>query len=239
MAAVMGSSAAGTEEYFRSSGYWRAWSRVPDMTADVPYALAAVEPRDGQALDVPCGHGRLLKAIRSAFPAVELYGADVNHEMGCQAREAVPGARVVTASVYALPFPDASFDVVLCHQAFMHFEHPLGALRELARLARSKLYFSVTTGRQLNTLLRRAGLLGPREVPHWTYNLEDLGPLLSPSFRWEVVGAFLIGQKVLRVSHATHMRLHQLFGRRVPQSILRRFGQTLFVYGRRREPESS
>jgi SAM-dependent methyltransferase len=223
------------EAFFRSSGYWRAWSEVPDITADIPYALTAVTSRDIRVLDVPCGRGRLLKTIGVLFPGIQLYGIDVNHEMALQTRRDVRGARVAAASVYALPFPDESFDVVLCHQAFMHFEHPARALTELARLARSTVYFSVTTGRQLNTLVRRLAFLGLRGVPHWTYNVEDLPPLLPASFEWTVVGAFLFGQKALRLSHAAHLKLHRMIGRHVPQRILRRYGQTLFVYGRRRQ----
>lgn len=222
------------EAFFRSSGYWRTWSQVPDITADIPYALTAVTSRDVRVLDVPCGRGRLLKAIGFLFPGMQLYGVDINHEMALQTRRDVRGARVVAASVYALPFPDESFDVVVCHQAFMHFEHPARALAELARLARSKVYFSVTTRRQLNTLVRRLAFLGPRGVPHWTYNIEDLYPLLPASFDWTIVGAFLVGQKALRLSHAAHLKLHRMIGRHVPQRILKRYGQTLFVYGRRR-----
>ncbi len=38
----------------------------------------------------------------------------------------------------ALPFPDDSFDVVLCQSALMFFPDPAGALREMQRVAASK-----------------------------------------------------------------------------------------------------
>ena len=50
-------------------------------------------------------------------------------------------------------------------------------------------------------------------------------------------GAFFAdgtGKKALRLSHAAHLRLHRSVGRLVPQSILRAFGQSLFVYGWRK-----
>jgi len=123
--------------------------------------------------------------------------------------------------------------VVFCHESFMHFDDPHAALGELCRVSRDRVYFSVTTRRQLNTLLRWLGLLGSSDVPHWTYNAEELGPLLPEAFRWEVRGAFMLGHKALRLSHAAHARLHAALGRHLPASLLRRFGQTLFVYGAR------
>ena len=222
---------AGAERFFRTSDYWKAWSAVPDLTPDIGYALRAVRPSDRRVLDVPCGRGRLLKVVRAQAPGAALFGLDVNREMIAQVRRDLPRAHAQVASVYAIPFRDRTFDTVLCHESFMHFDDPRGALEELCRVSSERVYFSVTTRRQLNTLLRRVGLLGSSDVPHWTYNAEDLQPLLSDAFRWEVHGAFLIGRKVLRLSHSTYTRLHERLGRFLPAALLRKFGQTLFVYG--------
>jgi SAM-dependent methyltransferase len=224
------------ERFFRDSDYWRAWSRVPDLTADIPYALAALELTDRSVLDVPCGRGRLLKTVRAALPEAELYGVDINEGMIEQVRRECPDVRARAGSVYELPFPARRFDVVLCHESFMHFDEPARALAELARVARRRLYLSVTTRRQLNTLLRHLGVLPPSDVPHWTYNYEEIVALLPTDFAWEARGAFLLGRKALGLGHARHARLHRLIGRRLPQWLLRRLGQTVFLYGTRREP---
>jgi SAM-dependent methyltransferase len=223
------------ESYFRDSEYWRAWSQVPDMTADIPYALAALDPMCRRVLDAPCGRGRLLRAVRAARPDAELHGLDVNAGMVEQVRRDCPGVQVHVGSIYALPFPDRHFDAVLCHESFMHFEEPRRALAELARVAGRRLYLSVTTRRQLNTLLRRLGLMGSSDVPHWTYDREEILPLLPPEFAWDIRGAFLLGRKALGIGHAWHARLHGLIGRRLPQALLCRFGQSLFLYGTRHE----
>jgi SAM-dependent methyltransferase len=221
------------ERFFRDSEYWQAWSQVPDMTADIPYALVALDAGCRRVLDAPCGRGRLLKAVRAALPEAELHGLDINAGMIEQVRRECPGARTHVGSVYALPFPDRHFDAVLCHESFMHFDEPRHALSELARVAGRRLYLSVTTRRQLNTLLRRLGLLASSDVPHWTYDQGDILALLPGEFAWEVYGAFLLGRKALGLDHARHARLHRLVGRRLPQWLLRRFGQTLFLYGTR------
>ena len=222
------------ERFFRDSDYWKAWSEVPDLTVDVDYALGAVRPDDRSVLDAPCGRGRLLKAVGRRAPRARLFGLDVNADIVGRARADVPGARVLVGSVYAIPFAAQSFDAVLCNESFMHFDDPRRALAELTRVSRERIYFSVTTRRQLNTALRRVKMLGASDVPHWTYDVEDLPALLPESFRWTVTGGILVGRKALRLSHAAHRRLHRSLGRLVPQPILRRFGQTLFVYGRRK-----
>ena len=222
------------ERFFRDSDYWRSWSAVPDLTVDIDYALRAVRPEDRSVLDVPCGRGRLLKAVARHAPHATLYGLDVNRDMVARARREAPGAKVGLGSVYAIPFRDGSFDAVLCNESFMHFDDPRRALSELCRVARARMYFSVTTRRQLNTLLRRLGLLATGDVPHWTYNVEEIRALLPEAFRWSITGGILIGRKALRLSHGAHLRLHRSFGRFVPPPILKTFGQSLFVYGWRK-----
>ena len=223
------------ERFFRESEYWRSWSSMPDMTAEIPYALAALGPDDHRVLDAPCGRGRLLGAVRRVRPGAELYGLDINEHMIEQVRRNLPEIRAVVGSICELPFADRVFDAVLCHESFMHFDRPQAALAELTRVTRRCLYLSVTTSRQLNAPLRALRVMPPSDVPHWTYNHEDMVALLPKGFDWQIRGAFLIGRKALRFSHASHVRLHRLVGRRLPQWLLRRFGQTLFVYGTRRE----
>ena len=63
------------EAFFRESDYWRAWSTVPDATADVAYALRALRPAHRSVLDVPCGRGRLLKAIARHRPDLRIVGS--------------------------------------------------------------------------------------------------------------------------------------------------------------------
>ena len=219
------------ERFFSDGDYWKSWSEVPDVTVDIDYALRAVRHDDRSVLDVPCGRGRLLKAVSRRAPGAALYGVDVNRQMVEQSRRDAPAARIQVGSVYAIPFRDESFDVVLCNESFMHFDEPRRALAELCRVSRERVYFSVTTRRQLNTLLRRLGLLAAGDVPHWTYDLEELQALLPEDFRWSITGGILLGRKALRLSHATHLRLHRSLGRLLPQPVLRAFGQSLFVYG--------
>ena len=222
------------ERFFRDSDYWKAWSAVPDLTVDIDYALEAVRRDDRTILDAPCGRGRLLTAVGARAPRAMICGVDVNLDMVARARRDVPRARVLVGSVYALPFRDRRFDVVLCNESFMHFDDPRRALGELCRVARERVYFSVTTRRQLNTLLRGLQLLPRGDVPHWTYNVEEIRALLPNTFRWSITGAILLGKKALRLSHTAHRRLHHSAEWLVPPPVRRVLGQSLFVYGWRK-----
>ncbi|HLA13441.1 MAG TPA: class I SAM-dependent methyltransferase [Gemmatimonadaceae bacterium] len=224
----------GAERFFRTSDYWRAWASVPDLTVDIDYALRAVRREDRRVLDVACGHGRLLQAIARYAPDAELHGLDINRAMVLRAQLGVPQARITLGSAHMLPYHNGSFDTVLCNESLMHFGHPHRALMELCRVSRDRVYVSVTTRRNVNALLRRLGwLASSRDVPHWTYDLEEIRALLPGSFRWSITGGILIGRKALGLSHGAHLRLHRVLGRLTPQAILRRVGQSLFVYGER------
>lgn len=49
-------------------------------------------------------------------------------------RRGIGGVTGVVGDVHALPFPDASFDVVHAHQVLQHLPDPVLALREMARV---------------------------------------------------------------------------------------------------------
>ena len=82
------------ERFFQDTDYWRSWSEVPDLTVDIDYALRAVRPEDRAVLDVPCGRGRLLKAVgrrQAVRPRRELGDGGASAE--CGARRMCPDRR--------------------------------------------------------------------------------------------------------------------------------------------------
>ena len=96
-------------------------------------------------LDAGCGEGFVAHALRSRLPDLRLTGFDVNPASVRLAAAANPGSHFATASIFALPFADASFDVVGCFEVLEHQpgDGPERALRELARVARRALVLSV------------------------------------------------------------------------------------------------
>jgi SAM-dependent methyltransferase len=97
------------------------WLGQRDLTADLREILPTLR---GRLLDVGCGekpYGRWLPGVR------EHLGIDV-----------YPGPRVdhVIAPHEAWPFPDASFDAVLCTQVLEHAVDPGHALEEIRRVVK-------------------------------------------------------------------------------------------------------
>lgn len=102
--------------------HWARWYDLFDRV--MPFArrireklveLAAPAPGE-HGLDVGCGTGTLAIALKSRVGAGEVHGVDASTEMIVVAKEkaAKAGADVYlqVALIEALPFPDASFDLV-------------------------------------------------------------------------------------------------------------------------------
>ncbi len=91
--------AAAWDELYRSQT--RAWRGVTDL-GGLPF------PGGSRILEVGCGNGKTLSALRDAgYAAV---GIDFSGEAVAACRRFLPDAEVLQASVMDLPFPDSSFD---------------------------------------------------------------------------------------------------------------------------------
>jgi len=136
-----------------------------------------LSPLDGQrVLDVGTGTGRA--AIALARRGALVTGVDASAEMlqvaERRAREALgrrsPGegggaVTFVRGDAHHLEFPDRSFDAVVCLRVLMHTPDWRASLRELCRVAASRVVFdypSLTSGAALHALARRvAALVSP------------------------------------------------------------------------------
>jgi SAM-dependent methyltransferase len=98
--------------------------------------------RGGQSLlDVGCGPGTITADLAGRLAPGRVVGVDSSAEVIERARQsaAEPGGRrleFAVGDVYALDFPDDSFDVVHAHQVLQHLADPVAALRELRRVCR-------------------------------------------------------------------------------------------------------
>ena len=119
-------------------------------------AAAGGRPR-GRWLDVGCGTGILATRLRQggfAAPepdAQQYVGVDLSPEMIARARESAPApAELLVADAEALPFEDASFDVVLSNSV-LHWLNdpdagrtPATAVGELARVLRPRGWLALS-----------------------------------------------------------------------------------------------
>lgn len=101
--------------------------------------LADPQPADA-ALDVACGPGvlacALAKQVRRAA-GIDLTPAMLEQALRTQREQGLNNVEWTLGDVTAMPFADASFDVVTCRFAFHHFPEPLRVLREMRRVCRA------------------------------------------------------------------------------------------------------
>ena len=71
-------------------------------------------------LDAGCGTGGMLRVVREKFPLANLTGVDQSAHAVELAAGRETGARLVSASVHELPFPQDSFDFVLSLDVLSH-----------------------------------------------------------------------------------------------------------------------
>jgi SAM-dependent methyltransferase len=100
-------------------------------------ALERALPARGDTLrllDIGCGTGHHMAELRAR--GFETSGVDGSEEMLARARQVNPGADLRAADVDSLPFPDASFDYVVCIEVLRYLPDPNACLREIARVLR-------------------------------------------------------------------------------------------------------
>jgi 2-polyprenyl-3-methyl-5-hydroxy-6-metoxy-1,4-benzoquinol methylase len=83
-------------------------------------SLSAGLPASMRLLDVGCGDGRFLLALRRRFPTAALTGLDWSFGPGVAEELASLDVETVTGTIEATPLPDESFDVITMNQIIEH-----------------------------------------------------------------------------------------------------------------------
>lgn len=96
--------------------------------------IAALMPQVNSLLDVGCGRGERMKAIKESFQECGVFGVDSDEDMVSAASEA---GKVFLARAEALPFEDKSFELALCECSLSLFDNAEKALEEMARVLKA------------------------------------------------------------------------------------------------------
>lgn len=136
-------------------------------------------------LDLGCGTGHHLRRWSEAGYACS--GLDAAAEMVAEARGRNPELRVEQGSVYGLPFPDGSFDIVVSIEVLRYLSDVPAALREVRRVLRPGGHFiatitsplSLTGYPLLNRVTGRLPIPGFVNLPQHFHSVRQMRQMLE------------------------------------------------------------
>jgi SAM-dependent methyltransferase len=114
---------------------WLAWARTPGFDAYWSYRdpfFALVPPPAGRTLEIGCGEGRVSRDLTARGHRVT--ALDPSPTLLEAARERDSAAEYMLGRAEALPFADASFDVVVTYNVLMDVADMPAAVAEAGRV---------------------------------------------------------------------------------------------------------
>ena len=178
-----------------------------------------------QVLDVATGAGHT--ALAFARQAAEVTAFDLTAAMlataqNLAAEQGVTNIAFVAGDAEALPFPDASFDIVTCRYAAHHFPHPAQAAKEWARVLKpsGRLLLvdivspdDATSDTMLNTaeILRDPSHVRDHTVGQWFTMLGDAGLTVTDAGRFPLRLDFTNWTTRMRTPEAAAAQIRTLF----------------------------
>jgi ubiquinone/menaquinone biosynthesis C-methylase UbiE len=132
------------ESMFGLAHHPAQYSRFAGLLAGRLYRRVAADigglglPAGARVLDVGTGPGALPLLVARERPDLQIDAIDVAPEMIAQARRADPAGAVTfeVADVARLPWPDATFDLVVSTISQHHWEDPAAGVAEVRRVLR-------------------------------------------------------------------------------------------------------
>lgn len=101
-----------------------------------------LENPNGLKLDLGCGEGRHIFGVMEEFPNLQCIGLDPHIKSLAKAYEGLDflesisnkKTNFLSGSAYSLPFPDNSFDLVVCSEVLEHLHDYKDAVAEVSRV---------------------------------------------------------------------------------------------------------
>jgi len=98
------------------------------------YCLESIKHVDGKVVEIGCGAGGMVKAVKNYRPDLDVYGCDVSKTAIKEARESSGDVKFEVADIYKMPFKDNAFEAVVMFDLLEHLDKPEVAVREIFRI---------------------------------------------------------------------------------------------------------
>lgn len=135
-------------------------------------AILAELGHASRILDAGCGKGRYAALIKQHAPHAEVHAVDVSEEM---LRHVPQNIQTQKATIQALPYPDAHFDLVYCVETLEHAPNPQAAIEEMIRVLRPSGRLVI-----IDKNIARQGTLQIETWERW-FDVNELTNLLQQS----------------------------------------------------------
>jgi len=135
----MAATSAGGERYLHGYEEWtKTWMQQRTAVRELAFAVPHLK-LGMNVVDCGCGPGSITIGVADIVAPGQVTGVDIEPRQLEAARalaleRGVGNVRFEPGSVYALPFPDATFDAAVAHFVIEHVNDPVRALRELRRV---------------------------------------------------------------------------------------------------------
>ena len=129
----------GDTRYLHGYEEWtKTWMQQRTAARELAFAVPHLKP-GMDVIDCGCGPGSITIGVAEIVAPGRVTGIDIEPRQleAARALALERGVRNVSfepGSVYALPFPDATFDAAVAHFVIEHVNDPVRALRELRRV---------------------------------------------------------------------------------------------------------
>jgi ubiquinone/menaquinone biosynthesis C-methylase UbiE len=101
------------------------------------------ETKARSILDVGCGEGFVTNSIKMSNKNARIEGIDIDQDKINYARKNFPKIKFTLGSIYSIPKPNSSYELVVATEVLEHLKDPVSAIDEMKRVSSKYLLISV------------------------------------------------------------------------------------------------
>lgn len=159
------------DAFITKSGFLIRW--VQSLRLAATRQALAIGPKD-YVLDLGCGSGNLLATLTGA----KMAGIDLSDSLLAKAKERIQGRGqtiLVKGAAEQLPFPERTFDKIVCSEVLEHVLDPGLVLNEIRRVAKPGAHVVITVPNEtlINQTKRWVLALGLKKWISGGYAMSD------------------------------------------------------------------